>query len=105
MSTENVSTPAATAEAPDKGVGCDALLGFRLFGARARDGVTKLYKQPVEWEIFSKTFGWFKHRNKNNYTPEQLAAIEDGYRNWQAVKKRVRKPNNKLNNAVNGPLP
>ena len=27
MSTENVSTPAATAEAPDKGVGCDALLG------------------------------------------------------------------------------
>lgn len=30
MSTENVSTPAAPAEAPDKGVGCDALLAVRL---------------------------------------------------------------------------
>jgi hypothetical protein len=33
MSTENVSTPTAHAEAPDKGVGCDALLGS---GVRVR---------------------------------------------------------------------
>ena len=93
MSTQNEIKPVAPAEGLDGGrCAVDALLGFRIFGARARDGATKLFKQPVEWEIFSKTFGWFQHRNKNNYTPEQLAAIEDGYRNYKAVKKRG-KPN------------
>lgn len=36
MSTQPDSTPAATAEAPDKGVGCDALLaGLRTLALRA----------------------------------------------------------------------
>lgn len=62
---------------------------FRLVGARLRKEGPKAYgahrAELEDWSIVSRTFGFFQWKTKNSITPEQLAAIEDGFKNYEAV--------------------
>ena len=79
MSTQTDSTPQATAEAPDKGVGCNALLAnpFALFAGR------KYYPHP----------GWQGHCGQFSSIEDAATKgkklAEDEYGWWQVVDLRL----------------
>ena len=70
MSTQPDSTPAATAEAPDKGVGCDALLGSLVrehgferipWSAMRRAKCPKCEKKTLSYCNHPHAFGYKDH--------------------------------------------
>jgi len=77
MSTQPDSTPAATAEAPNKGVGCDALLdhAFRILKERG----------PMKAKKLADTLGLPNARSLSMKLQYQHARVQNNAGKWTLV--------------------
>lgn len=58
----------------------DGLDKFRIIGAHLRVAAVKLRGRLALWSEFSKSAGFVQWLKENPVTPEQLSAIEDGFK-------------------------
>ena len=67
----------------------DPIQKARWVGATARQRLLRKggdWAQLADWELFSRTFGWFQSKAK--MSPEEAAAFEDGFKNYAGSTKK-----------------
>jgi len=49
------------------------------YGVEAKKKIHKFDKRFSDWDIFSKSFGFFQFKKKHNMTDEQIEAFKQGF--------------------------
>lgn len=52
---------------------------LKEIGKRMRVEAMKLHPEFGDWSIFSKSFGFFQWKKKNQLTPEQIGFFKEGW--------------------------
>ena len=52
---------------------------FYNLGIKARKEISKKFPNFVDWDVFSKSFGFFQWKKKHNLNEKQLEQFKEGF--------------------------